>query len=112
MVALLRFRQPFQVGVEFLPVAPGGAVDTLQLGVLGVAAPIGACDLGEFESVADLGGRAEMRTAAEIVPVAMPVDRDILVGGNAGDQFGLVLFADILEVLYRLVAGPDFAPRG
>ena len=54
MVALFRFLQPVQIGVQFLLVAPGGAVDALQLRVLGVAAPIGAGDLGQLERIADL----------------------------------------------------------
>ena len=95
MVALFRFRQPLEICVQLLLVAPGGAVDALELRVLGVAAPIGAGDLGQLEGVADFGGGAEMRPAAEVVPIAMPIDRDILVGGNAFDQFGLVGFADV-----------------
>ena len=112
MVALFGFLQPLEIGVQFLLVAPGGAIDALQLRVLGVAAPIGAGDLGQLERVADLGGGAEMRPAAQIVPVAMTIDRDIFIRGNAFDQFGLVVFADVLEMLHRLVARPDFAPGG
>ena len=48
---------------------------------------------------------------SEIVPVAMPIERDVLAFGNAFDQFGFVLLADILEMLNGLVARPDFPPR-
>ncbi len=92
------FLQPVQIGVQLLLVAPGGAVDALQLRVLGVAAPIGAGDLGQLEGVADLGRGAKMRTAAQVVPVAMPVDRDILVRRNGSDELGFVRLADVLEV--------------
>ncbi len=109
MVALLRFFQPVEIGVQLLLVAPGGAVDALELRVLGIAAPIGAGDLGQLERVADLRRSSEMRAAAEVVPVAMPVDRDVFAGGNALDQFGLVGLADVLEMLDRLVARPHFA---
>lgn len=49
MVALLGFFHARDVGVELLLVRPGRAVDTLQLLVLGVAAPVGAGDAGQLE---------------------------------------------------------------
>ena len=112
MVAFLGFRQTLEIGVQLLLVAPGGAIDALQLRVPGVAAPIGARDLGQLEGVADLGGGAKMRTAAEIVPVAMPIDRNVFARRNAFDQLGLVGLADVLEMLDRLVARPNFAAGG
>ena len=74
MVALLGFLHPGQIGIQFLLVAPGRAIDALQLRILGVAAPIGATDLGQLEGITDLSGGAKVRAAAQVVPVAMPVD--------------------------------------
>src|SRR5690242_11006950 len=75
VIALLLFLDALQISIELLLVAPCRAVDALELRVLRVAAPVGAGDLGELESIADLPGRDEMRTAAEIMPRSMVVDR-------------------------------------
>lgn len=69
MVAFLRFFQPVEMGRQFLFIAPGGAVDALKLRIVGIAAPIGACNFGQLEGLADLAGGGEMRATAEIVPV-------------------------------------------
>ena len=99
-----------EIGVQFLLVAPGGAVDALQLRVLGVAAPIGAGDLGQLERVADLGGGAEMRPAAQVVPVAMPIDRDILVRRECSRSVRPCSVSPMsLKCCDRLVARPHFA---
>jgi chorismate synthase len=45
-----------------------------------------------------------MRAAAEVVPVAVPVDRNVLAGGDALDQLGLVAFAYALEMRDGAVA--------
>src|SRR5581483_6510289 len=87
-------------------------INALELGVLGIAAPIGAGDFRQLERVARLGGGAEMRATAQIVPIAMPVDRDILAGGNALNQLGLVGLADALEMIDRRVARPNLAAGG
>ena len=46
MIALLGFLEPQQVGIQFLLIAPSSAINALQLCVPGVAAPIGAGNLG------------------------------------------------------------------
>ena len=109
MVALFHFLEPVEVVLQFLLVSPCGAVDALKLRVLGIAAPIGAGDLGQLEGVADLGRVLEVRPAAQVVPVAVVIDRDIFSRRNALDQLGLVGLADVLEMLDRLVARPHFA---
>ena len=111
VVALLGFLHPRDIGVQLLLVAPGGAVDALELRVLGVTAPVGAGNLSQLESIADFAGGAKMRSAAQVVPVAMPVERDVFVRRNGRDQLGLVLLAHLLEVGDRLVARPHFAAR-
>ena len=111
VVALLGLFEPQQIGIQLFLVAPGGAVDALKLRVLRIAAPIGAGDLGQLERVRDFRRGLEMRPAAEVVPVAVPVDRDLLAFGDALDQFGLVVLADPVEMRDGLVARPDFAAR-
>ena len=54
-----------------------------SIGLVGIATPIGAGDLHQLERRADLAGRGHMRTAAEIEPLALPVDFQILVAGIA-----------------------------
>ena len=44
VVALLGFLELMQVGVELVLGRPGGAVDALQLRLVGIAAPVGAGD--------------------------------------------------------------------
>jgi hypothetical protein len=77
--------------------------------VPGVAAPVGAGDLHQLEGVAQLAGRGQVRADAKIEPVALAVDRDLLVPGQGGDVLGLVLLARLLEVADRLVPVPDLA---
>jgi hypothetical protein len=45
--------------------------------------------------------------AAQVEPVALPVQADVLVGRDARDDLGLVVLADLLERLDRLVARHD-----
>ena len=111
MIAFFRFLEPREIGVELFLIAPGSAVDALQLCILGVAAPIGARDLGQLEGIADLAGGCEVRTAAEIVPIAMPIDRDIFAGRNGFDQFRLITLADPFEMRDGFIARPNFAAR-
>ena len=51
MVALLGLLQHVQMGIEFILLRPGRAVDALQLFVLLVAAPVGAGDLHQLEDL-------------------------------------------------------------
>src|SRR6185437_8421674 len=75
MVALLRFFEAIEIGRQFLVVAPRRSVDALQLRIVGVAAPVSARDLGQLERLSDLARGSEMRPAAEVVPVAVEIDR-------------------------------------
>ncbi len=103
MIALLGFLEPQQVFLQLLFVGPGRAVDPLQHGVLRIAAPIGSRDLGQLEG-AELARRRHMRAAAQVFPVALPVQRDRLARGDGGDDLGLVVLADGLEMLDRRFA--------
>ncbi len=92
MVALLGLFQHVQVGVEVFLLGPGGAVDALQLLVAVVATPVGAGHLHQLEDL-QLGCRRHVRAAAEVNEIALSVQRDLLIGRNGANQFGLVFLA-------------------
>src|SRR5687768_16845357 len=93
VVALFGFLDALEIGLEFLLVAPGGAIDALQLRVFRVAAPICPGDLGQLEALADLAERDEMRPAAEIMPVTVEIDADRLAHRQVADDLRLIGFA-------------------
>ena len=92
-----------QVILELLFVRPGRAIDALQHRVLRIAAPVGARDLRQLEG-AELAGRWHVRSAAQVFPVALAVERDLLARRDGGDDLGLVVLADRLEVRDRRIA--------
>ena len=104
VVAAFRLLQHMQVGVEFLLVAPGGAIDARQHGVAVIAAPIRAGHLHQLERRTDIGGGAHVRSAAQIEPVALAIQRDGLVARQVLDDLRLVFLALVLEEPDRLVA--------
>ena len=104
MVALLGLLQHVEIGVELRLVGPGRAVDARQHRVVAVAAPIGAGHLHQLEGVADLAGRGHVRAAAEVEPVALRVDLEILVFGNGVDQLDLVALALVAKHFLGAVA--------
>ena len=108
MIARLRLFDAFEVRGEIVLVRPGGAVDALQHGVALVAAPVRAGDGGQLERAEAAGGR-DVRPAAEIEPFALAIDRERLVAGDAFDDLDLVLLAELVEGLDRLVAAQLFA---
>src|SRR5215471_21584053 len=94
MIAPLGFFDAGEVRLEFLFVAPGGAVNALELCVLRIPAPIGAGDLGQLEGLTDLRGRGEVRSAAEIVPIAVIINSDFFARRQVADELRLEFFAD------------------
>ena len=54
VVALLGLLDLLEVGVEFVLGRERRAVDALKLGIVAVAAPVGARELGQLEALADL----------------------------------------------------------
>ena len=82
VIALLRLLEPRQVFLQLLLVGPCGAVDPLQHLVARIAAPVGARDLHELERL-ELAGARDVRPAAQVFPVALPVQADRLAGGMA-----------------------------
>ena len=120
VVALLGFLKLLQISVEVFLFGEGGGVDARQHRPVRVAAPIGAGDLHQLERVADLARRRHMRPAAEVVPIALRVELDVLVAGDGVDQLDLERLALLLEQILgglsrdhlfgeRLVARDDLA---
>src|SRR5207237_5449249 len=108
MVAAFGLLEPEQVLVQFLLVRPSRAVDPLQLRVIRVAAPIGACHVHQLEGLPEPAGRWQMRADAEIDEIPLAVEADLLLGRDLADIFGLITFADAVEKGDGLVAIPHF----
>ena len=107
VVALLRFLQLEEIGIQLLLVAPGGAVDPAEHRVAVIAAPIGAGHLHQLEGGADIARAAHMRPTAQIDPVSLLVERYRLALRQVLDQLDLVLLALRLEQRDGVVAGGD-----
>src|SRR5690606_10523424 len=106
VIATLRFLEPFQIRPELLRLGPRGAVDALQHLVARIAAPVGARELRQLERGAEAPGRRQVRAAAQVDEVALPVQADRLVARDPGDDFRLVVLADAAEELDGAVAIP------
>jgi hypothetical protein len=116
VVAPLRLLQLVQVRRQRLLGLPGGAVNTLQLLALLVAAPIGAGDPHQLE-VAEACGRGDMGTPAQVdervgVPIGAdhgPLGVDLVDAGLDGADDLLLerLVGEDLESLFEVVLVPD-----
>src|SRR5690606_35809540 len=95
VVALARFLDLGEVGLELLLRGKRGAVDALELLVLLVAAVVGAGDGEELEGL-DLLGVADVRARAEVEELAVAVERDRLAFGDVREAAELVaVLADL-----------------
>ena len=112
MVALLRLFQHGEVSFEIFFGRPCGAVDALQHGVVRIAAPIGPGDAQQLEAIANLRGGRHMRPAAQIEPLPLSVDFNVLAFGDRIDQLDLVVLALVRKNLSGLVPGPDLFGEG
>src|SRR5271166_4481226 len=108
VIALLGLLDLLEMGIELFLPGEGGAVDAGEHLALGIAAPIGARDLHQLERASDLPGRRHMRTAAEVEPVALLVDLDLLVRRNGVDQLDLEQLALVAKNAFGLFARPHF----
>jgi len=108
VIAGLRVLDLLEIRVELFLVGPGGAVDPLQHRVPLVAAPVRAGDRGQLER-AEAAGRWDVRSAAEIEPFALAIDRQRLIAGDALNDLHFVFFAQLLERPDRLFARPLLA---
>ena len=112
MVTLLGLLDHPEIGVERLLVVPGCAVDALELLPALIAAPICARKLGQLEGVADMTGGGHVRATAEIEPVALEIDLQILAGRNGIHQLDLEHLALPLEHFACAIALPDLLGEG
>src|SRR5439155_15461369 len=103
MIALLGLLEPVQIPIELLLVGPGGAVNALQHLVARIAAPVSPRDLGKLERL-ELSRGGDVRSAAQVDPIALPVQADLVLVRNAGDDLGLVDLTQTLEEPDRLIA--------
>ena len=112
MVAFLGFLDLMQVVREVGIIGPGGAVDALQFRTFRIAAPIGAGEAGELERLADLAGRGHVRAAAEVEPLPLLVDLEVLALGDRIHQLDLEQLALFLEEVLGLLAAPELLGEG
>ena len=108
MVSLFGLGHHRQIVVEFLLRRERRSIEPRQHRVVAVAAPVGAGHLGQLEGRADILGRAHVRAAAEVEPLALLVDLDHLVGRDGVDQFDLEVLALGRKDALGLVARPHF----
>ena len=109
MVALFRFFEPVKVSAQFLLGSPTRTVNPLELWIVRITAPIGAGELQEFERLAKLSRRRQVRPGTQVEPIALTVNGDVLF---CGDRFHMVRFkglAGIPEMLHRRIPIPDLA---
>src|SRR5215467_5516108 len=107
MVAPFGFLQLEEILIELFLACPGGAVDALQLRVFGIAAPIRAGDVHQLKGLAEITGRRQMGTDAEIDKIALPVKADLLSFRDFANILGLVLLADPAEIGDRRITIPN-----
>ena len=81
MITLLCFFQLGQVRVELLRRRPGGPIDPLQLISLLVTPPVRPGAAKQLHGGDPSGGR-EVRPTAQVDEVDIPVDGDVLPGGD------------------------------
>ena len=62
-----------------------------------VAAPVGASHFHQFE-VLEFARAWYVGAAAEVFKGAFAVETDIFIGGNAGNDLGLVVLAHVFEI--------------
>src|SRR6185503_20988417 len=86
VVALLGLFELMEVGGKLLLARPRRAVNALEHWLRGIPAPIRSGDLEQLEALADLAGGGHMRPAAEVEPVALRIELDLLALGDCVDQ--------------------------
>ncbi len=112
MVAAGCFFKMGEVGVEVLLGEEGGAVDALELGVLFIAEPVCAGEVGELDGL-DAAGGGDVGSAAEVEEVSVAIEADLIAGvGEFGDEVGLHEVAVTVEVGQGLFAGGGDSGEG
>jgi hypothetical protein len=104
MVALFGLFDLPQIGVELFLLGKGGAVNARQHFASGIAAPIGAGNFHQLESIANLAGGGHVWAAAEIEPVALLVNLYRFACRDGVDQLDLEQLAFVAKYLFGLLA--------
>ena len=81
---------------------PGRAIDALQHFIVMVAAPISTCHFHQFEMF-DPAGAGNVGSTAQIFKRAFAVQTDLLISGDAVDDFSFVVFAQIFKIGHSIV---------
>jgi hypothetical protein len=80
---------------------------------LAVAAPIGARDAHQLEGIGGhLACVLQVRAAAEVLPIAVPIHAQRLVAGDGVDQLDLEGLVQRLVMLMARSRGPDLGAHG
>src|SRR5271168_438064 len=98
VIAFFGLLEAGQVFLELFLVRPGRSVNPLQHLVARIAAPVSTGHLHELERL-ELARARHVRPAAQILPVALAVETDLLARRDRRDDLGFVVLADALEVL-------------
>ena len=107
VITLFSFFKHMKIGVEIIVVGKCRTVDTCQHRIVGITAPVSACNLHQLEGIADLAGGRHMRPTAEIEPFTLIVDLQILTFRDRIDELDLVAFTLIGKNLLGLLARPN-----
>src|SRR5256885_2605813 len=100
MVALLRFVDPLEVRLQVVLRVEGGAVDSCELRVVHIAAPVRTGEAGQLQRLYRLRV-LQVRAAAEVGEVALGVEGDRALGGV--DELALVVLTLLGEEALRLL---------
>ena len=101
-----------EVGVEVLLGEESGAVDALELGILFIAEPVCAGEVGEFDGF-DASSGGDVWSAAEVEEVPVAVEADLIAGVcEFGDEVGLHEVAVVFEGSEGVFAEGGFAGKG
>ena len=90
VIPFLRLLDHAEVGLQVFPVFECDPVNPLEHRVPAVAAPIRAGDRSQPKRVGgNLSGMDQVRTPAEVLPVAVPVHADVFAFRDGFDEFDL-----------------------
>ncbi len=102
MIAPFGLLEPLQISLQRFLIRPGRAIDSLQHFIAGVSSPVGPGDLGQLES-AQITGTRDVRSTAEICPLALSIDANLLAFRDSLDNFSLVALTLLAEESDRLI---------
>ena len=103
VIALFGLFNHGQVLLQLILAGPGRAINALQHLILVIAAPVSAREFHQLEEFKFAGAR-HVRAPAQVFKIAFAVERNIFVGRNAGNDLGLVVLAQALEIGHRLIS--------